>query len=344
MLKFLNIKSLFLIAILSALAEGASNEAAKVIDPVTRFKNLITYGTYQQQVEALVTLDRSGLLKTNRQPYEEALSILVAQTDNVDVIKKLMELICNYQLVGYNSYLEKVVLDRDSRGADLGSEDLSLLAEGLRRMNQISNLAFTPVLRDFATNRIKHRDNPQILSEALRGMEIHKIGEMREPVRSYLKNDDTHEAVQVAALRVIAAFKNEEDLEFIQGVAKNPDQRSMVRWIAIVALGDYAPNEKAFDYLKQYYQSTDIEIKSRALYALRVFKKEEVKELLIKATRDNSPRLRGYAIKALADWNDESINTLLEFKAKNETEAGIKTEAIKILKDRNLWKEEEKKK
>lgn len=328
------------LADVTPIANAASN-ASSVEKQLEGLRKVFRFGTYAQQVDALGRFTQA-LPLSNREAIVETFSLLENQLDNNDVLRRFMDVIENNKLARYYGMFEKSFLARDSRGDEARPDDLALMGESLRHLVSLSNAANLPLIESCFTNGVRNRKNPVIISEAFRGIEIHKPVWAREKIRELLRADDGNEFVMAAAVKALVAYKNEDDIALLAELVANGATPSLPRWNAVAYLGEYAPSDKAYQKLMAYLQQTDVDIRARSIYALGFFKNQNVRDLLAKSCKDNSARIRIFAVKGLAQWNDEETNELLQFKYKNDSEASVRAAAEKILRDRGLVKDEKK--
>lgn len=323
------------------ISNAVSNSANSVEKQLEGLRKVFRFGTYEQQVDALGRFTPS-LPVSNRDAIVETFTLLENQLDNNDVLRRFMDVIENNKLARFYGMYEKSFLSRDAKGEDARPDDLALMGESLRHLVSVSNAANLPLIESCFTNNTRNRKNPVIISEALRGIEIHKPAWARDKIRELLKADDVNEFVMAAGVKALVAYKNEEDIALLGELVSASSTPSLPRWNAIAYMGEYAPSDKAYQKLMAYLGQTDVDIRARAIYALGFFKNQNVRELLAKSCKDNSPRIRVYAVRGLVQWNDEEANELLQFKYKNDKDASVRAAAEKILRDRGLVKDEKK--
>ncbi len=336
---------IFLFAILFGLslvsAQSNAPGPSSLEKQIEGLKKVFRYGTYAQQVDALGRFNTS-MPVSNREAVLSTLSLLENQLENNEVLRRFMDVIDNLKLVRYYGMYEKTFLSRDGKGDETKPDDLVLMAEALRHMVGLSNAVHLSIFETCFTNDARSRKHPGIQSEALRGIEIHKPLWAREKIKDALKNSEGNEFVLAAAVKALVAYKNEEDIGFLADLAGQSATPSMARWNAIALLGEYAPSEKAYEKLMGFFGQTDVDMRARAIYALGFFKKQDVRGLLERAAKDNSPRIRIFAVRGLSQWNDPESNELLQFKYKSDTEKPVREAAEKILRERGLIKDEKK--
>jgi hypothetical protein len=327
--------ALLALPLLAAPASAPASNAAPE-NPVETFRRTFRFGNWAQQVEALSLY--KNIPRTNRAPYEAALELLLPQLDNNDLARKFMEVIEVERLHRYHGYFEAVVRRKDGKGDLASPEDLSVITEGLRHINLLSNAAQLPLVADFATNAARNRGQAPLIIEGLRAVETHRPAAFRALLPPFISGESFAEGVQAAALRALIAYKNPADLDAIVALVKRDDLKSLVKWTAVAGLAEYAPDKRAHETLMALYTSPDFEIRARALWALGHFKVAETRELLMRACKDNAPRIRVFAVKGLAKWTEPEINELLEFKRKNDPEKSVRDAAEAILRERGLAK------
>ncbi|MBN8219071.1 MAG: HEAT repeat domain-containing protein [Spirochaetes bacterium] len=328
--------ALLLALLAPAMAAPAPASNAAPENPVETFRRTFRFGTWAQQVEALALFN--NIAKSNRAPYEAALELLFPQLDNNELARKFMDLIEAQNLRRYEGYFAAVVARKDGKGDLASPEDLLVIGEALRHMNALSNAAQFPLLADFATNAARNRGHGALVIEGLRAVEIHRPAEFRSKLPPFINGESWAEGVQAAALRALVAYKSPADLEYLISLVKRDDLKSLVRWTAVAGLAEYAPDPRAYATLQALYTSADFEIRARALWALGQFPGTETRELLLRACKDNAPRIRLFAVRGLAKWREAEVNELLEFKRKNDPEKSVREAAEALLRERGLAK------
>jgi HEAT repeat protein len=203
-------------------------------------------------------------------------------------------------------------------------------------MNQVTNTATAPLLVSFATQESRHRRNTGIMVQGLRAVEMYKPDGLRPLLKAMVSDELWPEPTQAAALKALAAYKNPEDVATFLELTRRDDLKTLAKWTAVASLAEYSPDPKARETLSTLAVSGDFEVRARALWALGAFPGEDVRALLLSASRDNNNRIRLFAVKGLAKFTDDGVNELLVFKKKNDPEKSIREAAGDILKARGM--------
>ena len=309
---------------------------AQADDGLKEFSEVLRFGTEGQQAEALNRIRGSGFPKGNAGRWEESLSAVESMLDLNATARAFMGLVMEQKIERYFGDFELILTRRDAKGEDLTQEDLATMGEAMSRIAAWSNQKLTPLVADYATNALKNRRHPALWAESLKAVESLKPAGLSEFLRRTAEDDGTPEPVAAAAVRAVAAYRNPEDIAWIAAYARDEGHRPLGRWQAAAALGGYAPDSKARAEALRIWQGTDLELRLRALYSLGSFGGAEFQDILMKATRDNSQKIRQAAIAGLAKLTDAESAEVLKWKYHNDPEPVVKAEAAKAMTARGL--------
>jgi hypothetical protein len=305
---------------------------------VSNAKAVFKYGTHQQQIDLLRMLPKKTLVYEDSPAFFDTLQILIDQSEDDGVTYILINTIHNHKVTKYYNEIPKMITETAKRSDTLPHNAVKTIAEGLRIMRAISNLIYINTFMAFYTNASLHQEEPRILAEAIYGIGSFKPkGETDNLKKIYREN--LNEQVRMATLQSISEYKNPKDIDFFKNIALDEGAENVLRWTAVISLSKYEPDPEAQDVLESLLNYDNIEISSRALYALGSFKNADITSQIKKAARSSSDKLRYMAVKALEKYEDKDSNELLMYKYHHDSSPAIKKEAERILKKRGLIKE-----
>ena len=311
------------------------------IDHFEKIKKTFLYGSYQEQLKALNLYTPQNLNGKNRDDYLKSLDLLIKENPHsAEVYIKLIEVIEENKLKSHYS-LFGMILTRDFLIKDfLASYKHTLIAKCLQTIANLELSQFSDLPGKFFSEEESHENNQRTLIASVRGIGVFKRASDKDKLMEKYK-DITSPQVQEEILRSIAQFKDEKDVDFFRSIIYSEESRLILKWIAIVSLKEYPNSKLAFNILKSNVNSDNIDMRSRAIYAISFFKRKEIENLLIRATKEDNVKIRYQSVLGLAQYQSAKVNDLLKYKMKYDPEKSIRNKARDILIERNLVKKEE---
>jgi len=328
------ISDLFLCACVTLLFYGYAADNA-VENELSYYSKTFKFGTTAEITAALSRIQ--SRIRTDKEggKFKEVIKPLYSPEHDVAVLIALFDLTEKEKLLQYHFAVADIIKKISEKEGNLSRNDTLLIAAGIRIIVVGDSAEHNRLILEFFTDSAKHRDNPAILYEAISAMAFIKPVEHRERLKALYKENNT-ESIRQSVIRAIAACAVEEDIPFIEKIVYDESESEIVRWVAAVALKEFAPSKKALTILRELFNGENFNLKSRALYAMSFFKDEDILPLLIRASRDDRPEMRIQAIKALAVHNTKEITELLKYRFDFDTDAKVKVEAEIILKERGV--------
>ncbi len=159
-----------------------------------------------------------------------------------------------------------------------------------------------------------------------------KIGGEKEALylSQFLDDDELTLGQRQSLVRVLGELHASSTFEKLCEMAQNEDENSFIRMYSAEAIGNMQ-NADAIPILFELYESDDPNLRSYVIKGLSHFNTEEVKELLIEATKDSHVKVRTEAINAIKEQKITEADEYLIYRAKNDPEASIKNLSYKAL-------------
>ncbi|HMB01148.1 MAG TPA: HEAT repeat domain-containing protein [Spirochaetota bacterium] len=300
------------------------------------YKDTFRFGTAEEQLELLskyLNFDK----KISGSEYWSILALPVSNSRQREVQNVLMDIIKKHKLKRYYTFYEKVVAGFIQEKKYFKKNELLTLRKALKHMTALSNKAYAEYMLYFYTNRQNFRDYPRVIAAAIKGIGMAQTPGFRSRFKKFYYETDA-KSIHAALVQALVSYQEEEDISFLENIIMDPAEEAVVKWHAVASLSRYSTSKKAFKLLKLCMDHADTGIRARAVYAAAFFKQPEVRDLLIKAARDDSDRIRYFAIKGMEKHNTDRINELLQYKVKYDKNTRIKKLAEQILTDRGLIK------
>lgn len=353
-MKYFKTNSPFIpIVILSAVfftSLSAQSNAVLVDDPMDEtlksLEKTFRYGSWEQQASALrrfyirepawkTTPDRKADFFRELEGMSLKAEDLLVQQTIVDIYKKYPKEANDDQVY---SWFKNSILPGDT----LSTAQIQHLNQlGNYLIDQTNALAEKDTM-EFFTNEDYHRDHQILQITGLEAWKTYLPKGGRELLKDQFREIENKD-VKRQVIRALIAYKDTDDLSFLEDTIYNDAEENIIRWVAVSGLAEYAPDERAYQLAKNLYTENDIEIRARALYALGFFSQENGKELLLQAAKDNSAKIRYYALEGLKTYKDEEeIVDLFKYKWRYDSEFAIKKQARQALIDWEVLDEEGK--
>ena len=305
-----------------------------------KIKETFYYGTYQEQADILQNYSKKKY-PTNDNRYTQAIEILIKNKENSPIINfRLIEVISSLKLKNYYKYFETTLKKDDPLKKD--RQTIALIEKTLKTMCDLTNKVYSDSFKNYFDDPKKNRENNSIIATCILGLGITKTLDYREKIKK-LYLESSQESIKRNTIISISLYKQEEDISFFEEIINSEEEKEYYKWIAIIALKEYSPNKKAQKILIESTKSKNPKISSRAIYALNGFDKTLTYPIFVEGSKSDSVIVRTEAIKALSSFKDEQTNKLLKYKYKYDAEYRVREAAKKILIERKVISEEEKK-
>ena len=305
-----------------------TNKIIKKVLLKTRYEQFLKYGTFSQKIEVIKNIKKfkklSSLIQFTKKDF---LKNEIYGINVLDYIENLKE-------EKYYNFIDIIV---ENKSNIIEKKYFKLLTKSIEMINNLKlekYKGFILGLYNIKNNNLK--------IQYVKTIGIFKIKESKNKLKELYKTSD-NVYVKSGIIKAIGKFQQDEDIDFFERVIFSDLSSPINQWVSVVALKNFINNKKAENLLVKCLSMNNIEIKSRALYALSFFNNTKIYNLLLEYSQNDSPRLRYFAIKGLENYNDDKVNNILKFKYENDSEIKIKNLAKKILIKRKIIKEEKKK-
>ena len=305
-----------------------TNKISKEKKALKRYTNFLKYGTFSQKIEVIKIISKnknlSKLIKYTKQDFIKNEFFGINVLNSIETLKSKNDY----------DFLDIIVENKSNL---INKSYFKLLKKSLSMINSLKLEKYKKFL--ISLYKLKNND---IKIQCIKGIGIFKIKEYKEKIKKLFKVTE-NVYVKSEIIKSVSKFAEEEDINFLEKVIFSDLSSPINQWISVVSLKTYIGSKKAENLLIKNLSMNDIEIKSRALYALSFFNNKKIYKLLLEYTQNDSPRLRYFAVKGLENYNTDEVNNILQFKYHNDGEIKIKNLAKKILVERKIIKVEKKK-
>ncbi len=306
-----------------------------------KIKETFYYGTYQEQADILQNYSKKKY-PTNDNRYIQAIGILIKNEETNPIINfRLVETISSLKLKNYYKHFETILKKDDPLKKD--RETIALIEKTLKTMCDLTNKIYSDFFKNYFDDPKKNRENNSLIATCILGLGITQASDYREKIKK-LYLESSQEAIKKNIITSISLYKQGEDISFFEEIINSEEEKEYYKWIAIIALKEYAPNKNAQKILIENTKSKNPKISSRAIYALSDFDKTLIYPIFVEGSKNNSVIVRTEAIKALRFFKDEQTNKLLKYKYKYDPEYRVREAAKTILMERKVISDEAKKK
>lgn len=344
-LRFPSIISVFLLLVLkfsSANVSNSQNQSQSTTENKSQKEKELTYiretfkwGTYAQQAKMITKYEKYTpdeyprhfkLLET----YKQSLQSDITATALFNVIKK-------HKLDGYNDTITNYIKKTLKKNRIISRNTEQAVTAALEAIQALSNTFFTATVTNLYLDETLNKKNEKILGQSAAFIGLIHAPKMREVLKKDFNKASSYSFKSIL-IKSIAAYKETTDIPFFEKIIFDPAENHVLKWTALVELKNYAPSPKALSIINECYNSENLELKSRALYVLKFFKNDGIKEKIFNAAKDPSALLRYQAVKALENTEDPEGIELLQYKYKHDPEQRIRREAENILKEMGIIK------
>ena len=305
-----------------------------------KIKRVFQYGTYGEQVEALRSIQEQFSDEEKRKVYLPLLEMVIngGARESIQVCMEVVALIESKQLEDYYPVYEQILSNELLEKNVLDQEATTLVSAVLNAMIVSSNRAYGKYMLDHISSENIYANDPAVRKKAIEGIGALSVPNSEDRLIE-LYDKEERAGIKEIILHSLARYRREEDVAFYEAVIDDEGATSILKWISVVSLKNYPDSEHAYRILNRCYVQKNIEIRSRAVYALSFMKREEIKPFLMRASRNDSPRIRYQSIVGLRRFKGEDVNELLMYKMENDPDKSVRDEARRLLQEREIIEE-----
>lgn len=273
----------------------------------------LQYGIDSEVVDLIRTLDAEKEAKFN-----DALLLLFQKSRNVKIRTAVLSFFGDLETRLAEADAADIVATRDR-------QDSGLVAASLQYLAQIRSKAALA----YAAAIIK--DNDKKLLPAL----IRLIGRAGGPdeeslLLDWMGTDAPSEELKQSAIDALGEFGSSKAADKLMKIVEDSNQGKATRMKAAAALGKIK-DERAIASLVIAFNGEDPNVRQAALSALAEFSSEESRTAVLSGLRDSSLLVRSVACKACGKLRLQEAVPALKYKAQNDPEKAVKSEALKAL-------------
>jgi HEAT repeat protein len=297
----------------SATAASAAAASKAAADAIAKKRAIILYGIDSELIDLF-----NSLTAAKDSTFNADTKDVFERSKDAKLRGAILELWRSLAWKGGEQDAAKVVTDRDN-------EDPAVVASALGYLGEIkSKAALTE------GKAILDENNSTILP-ALISM-LGKVGGDPEVdlIMTWLKGDTALPAFREAAIRALGDMGSKKAADWLATTLGDNGVSRFERVIAAESLGKIALTASV-DPLVKAAQSDDALVRAAAIGALGNFSDKTAEDAIVESLRDSYPAARVAGCKAIAKRKIEAALPNLEYKAQNDPDKGVKTEAIKSI-------------
>lgn len=309
--------ALFGFALSSFAATNASKEDAVEKKQIKYYKDTFRFGTPSQKKEAIEKLRKS------RKKPKRAVELLSEQFEKERENSVKVDILDFFKYV--YSYKETAV------------EVIKLALEDENR--EIKSTAFEMLayypdeqFEDYLISGLSNEDS--IIVEgcvtALGSIESEKsVTNMIE--LWYSPDIEINDIIRARMIESFGKIGDESALPIIQNIARNSGAERYTRYNAIVALGSF-PSKENYEILADLLEENNYEVSARVISVLPKFKDyADIKEQIKQSAMSDHNMIRENAVRALKDYKSDEIKELLLYRLQYDNSDKVKMAALQSL-------------
>lgn len=291
----------------------APSASAKTSAIDQKRRDIILYGIDSELIDLF-----GSLSSEKNSAYNEDTKAVFERTKNPKLLGAILELWSNLEWQGGEKDASDLVANRDN-------QDSRVVASALAYLGTIKSKAALP----YAKALLDENDNTIIPS--LIGM-LGKVGGAPEEdlLLNWLKGDAIQEAFREAAIQALGDMGTDKSVDWLSKLLKDTGAQRYERVLAATSLGKLA-KPTSLDTLIKAAQGDDTLVQASAVAAIGNFSGAAADSAVVEALRDSYPQSRIAACKAIAQKKLDSALPNLEYKATNDPDKGVKTEAVRSI-------------
>ena len=295
----------------AAAAEAASSAASDA----QKRRDIIRYGIDSEVTDLIKTLDAE-----KEGSYNADLLELLKNSRSAKLRTAILDFFADLEWNGAEDEAVALVAGRDSLDANLVARALAYLAS----VKSKKGLSYIPKLID-ENNRI-------IVVQAI-GLAGKAGGKDEEGILlKWMESDAPTADLREAAIRALGDIGSEAACAKLMKLVESADEAKMTRVYACEALGKIGRKESVSSLVKAA-NGDDPNVRAAAVQALASFDGQEAQNAIVEALRDSVASVRTGAIRACAKKKLDSSVSAIIYKAGNDPEKSVKTEALKALSE-----------
>ncbi len=298
----------------SPVATSSSTAASKAAaDAIAKKRAIILYGIDSELIDLFNSLTASKDSTFNADTKD-----VFERSKDAKLRGAILELWRSLAWKGGEQDAAKVVTDRDN-------EDPAVVASALGYLGEIKSKAALPESKTILD------ENNSTIVPALISM-LGKVGGDPEVelLLNWLKGDTALPAFREAAIRALGDIASKKAADWLATTLGDNGVSRFERVIAAESLGKIAL-PTSVDPLVKAAQSDDALVRAAAIAALGNFSDKAAQDAIVESLRDSYPAARVAGCKAIAKRKIVAALPNLEYKAQNDPDKGVKTEAIKSI-------------
>lgn len=285
---------------------AASSEASKRRDT-------IRYGI---EAEILDLVKRLG--DEREDAYNADLARLLGSTKSPRIKVAILDFFASLEWKGVEEQTLALVEDRDLQDPSVVSSALGYLAA----VRSKDALRFSA--------KIVEEDDKKLLPALIRLMGRAGGAPEEELLLGWFESDAATESLRQEAIKALGEIGSAKAAERLAALAKDPEKNKATRMYACEALGKIK-DAQAVPALVAAANGDDPNVRAAAVEALASFGTGTSDQAIVEALRDSFVRTRIAACKAIASRRIDSAADFLRYKASNDPEKAVRTEALRSL-------------
>jgi HEAT repeat protein len=255
--------------------------------------------------------------------YNEELASLLGSTKSPRLRSAIFDLFSSLEWKGAEDQALKLVQDRDNAAAASVSAALSYLAA----IRSKKALELAPSILKEDNSR---QDKKPILLALIRLMGRAGGSEEEGLLLGWFEGDSATEDVRQEAIKALGEIGSTKAAERLAAIARDPEKDKSTRMNACEALGKIK-DPASVQALIEAANGDDPNVQEKAVSALASFGIEASDAALVEALRYSSVKSRMAACKGIATRKLDSAGPFLRYKAVNDPEKAVRTEAYRAL-------------
>ena len=308
-------KSFYLIPvyILLIFSPVVSAETETVNSIIDDRRDILQYGIDDEVIELI------SKLKTEKENYlDDEILKIIENTINTDLKKAAFDLFLFTENYNAADAADLILRNYDEEAEGLVLICITYLQEIPEKMRVDTFFELIDVESD------------AISSAAIQAVGRSGYPEYIDILIEYFEDDNFEDFRKPAIITALGELKAKKAVSLLIEILEDTDSEKAWRWNACDALGKIGDPE-CLNALIDVLNSNDTILRSYAVNALKNFSNEQAVDILIESLRDSFWRVRVSAAKSLGELKIARAIPILIYKAKNDPEKNVKTQAIKAL-------------
>jgi HEAT repeat protein len=250
--------------------------------------------------------------------YNDDLAALLKSTRSTKLRVAIFDLFATLEWKGVEPQAIKNVDERDRNDSGVVVAALNYLAA----IKSKDALQFSAAI-------IKE-DDKKLLPSLMRLMGRSGAVPEEELLLGWFESDSATEPLRQEAIKALGEIGSTKAAERLAALAKDPEKNKVTRMFACEALGKIK-DTSSIPALVEASNGEDPNVRASAVEALAAFGTEASDAAIVEALRDSFVKSRIAACKAIATRQIASAEPFLRYKASNDPEKTVRTEALRSL-------------